>query len=78
MTRNEAIEKLAQTTEGKVPWKYTPDFLEYLNITEQEFLDNLDSFTNKMIFERDMSTGKLLKDNEGNLIPRFRPQPIEA
>jgi N-acetyl sugar amidotransferase len=28
MTRNEAIEALKQTDEGKVPWKYTPDFLE--------------------------------------------------
>jgi hypothetical protein len=49
-----------------------------LSITEEEFLSNLDSFTNKMIFERDQSTGKLVKDNEGNLIPRFRPQPLEA
>ena len=78
MTRNEAIEALHKTDEGKIPWKYTPDFLEYLGISEQEYLDGLDAFTNKMIFERDPSTGKLVKDNEGNLIPRFKPQPIEA
>ena len=30
MTRNEAIEALNKTDEGKIPWKYTPDFLEYL------------------------------------------------
>ncbi len=74
MTRAEGIEALRNSTEGKVPTTYIPDFLEYLNITEQEFHDNLDRFTNKALFERDENTGKLKKDSEGNLIKKFFPQ----
>jgi len=73
MTREEAVEKLKNTSEGEIPWKYVPDFLEYLAISEKEFLDNLDRFTNKTLFERDMKTGKLLKDENGNLIRKFYP-----
>ena len=73
MSREEAIEKLKQTDEGKIPWKYIPDFIDYLNITEQAFFDNLDSFTNKALFQRDPDTGKLLKDSEGNVIRKFSP-----
>ena len=75
ITRTEAIEKLAASTEGKVPWKYVPDFLEYLNITEEEFTSCLDRFTNKMLFERN-SDGSLKKDSEGNLIRRFFPKEL--
>ncbi|MEZ9570534.1 N-acetyl sugar amidotransferase [Vibrio splendidus] len=74
MTREEGIEALKQSTEGEVPMKYVPDFLTYLNITEDEFFDNLDRFTNKMIFERDDSTGNLVKDNNGNLIRKYFPE----
>lgn len=73
MTREKAIEELKKTTEGQVPTTYTPDFLRYLNITEKEFTDNLDRFTNKTIFQRDDETGKLLKDSKGNLIRRYFP-----
>ena len=73
LSREEAIAKLHETDEGKIPWRYVPDFLDYLSISEEEFLDNLDNFTNKTIFERDQVSGKLLKDNEGNLMPKFRP-----
>lgn len=75
MSRNEAIDKLALTTEGKVPWKYVPDFLKYLDITEEEFLDNLDRFTNKSLFETN-DDGELVKDKDGNLIRRFFPQKV--
>lgn len=74
MTREQAIENLLLTDEGKIPWKYVPDFLDYLSITKEQFLSNLDVFTNKLIFDRDQNTGKLRKDNSGNLIPKFNPQ----
>ena len=75
MNRNEAIDKLKNTTEGKIPWKYVPDFLNYLSITESEFLENLDRFTNKSLFETD-SNGKLAKDQDGNLIKKFFPEKL--
>lgn len=72
MTRKDAIEALRKSTEGKVPWKYVPDFLSYLNITEQEFLKTLERFTNKRLFECD-PLGRLKKDRDGNLIRKFFP-----
>ena len=74
MTRLEGIEALKNTSEGKVPMKFVPDFLEYLNIELEEFHNNLDKFTNKMIFERDEETGALLKDGDGNLLRKFSPE----
>jgi len=72
MNRDSAILELKKTNEGKVPKKYIPDFLAYLNITEDEFNKNLDSFTNKTLFERD-ENGRLKKDDDGNLIRKFWP-----
>ena len=74
MTREEGIVALKESTEGQVPMKYVPDFLEYLGISQEQFFDNLDRFTNKMIFERDQETGKLLKDSNGNLIRKYLPE----
>jgi N-acetyl sugar amidotransferase len=73
MTREQAVQALRDSSEGQVPWKYTPDFLSYLNITKEQFIANLDCFTNKLIFERDADTGKLKKDDAGNLIRKFFP-----
>ncbi|MDC6449544.1 N-acetyl sugar amidotransferase [Pseudomonadales bacterium] len=73
MTRDEGVEALKNTDEGNVPMKYAPDFLEYLGITEKQFLDNLDSFTNKALFERNSETGRLVKGNDGNLIKKYMP-----
>lgn len=73
MAREEAVAKVGKF-EGKIPWKYVPDFLDYLKITKEEFLDNLDRFTNKKLFQVD-EDGKLIKDAEGNPIKRF---PIET
>jgi N-acetyl sugar amidotransferase len=73
MTRDEAIIALAESSEGKVPTTYTNDFLDYLGITEEDFLQNLDRFTNKTLFKRDEETGKLLKDSDNNLKPKFFP-----
>jgi N-acetyl sugar amidotransferase len=75
MTRNEAIEALKKTDEGTVPWKYAPDFMRYLNITEKEFLNGLDRFTNKLLFEVD-SHGNLIKDADKNLKRKFFPEPL--
>jgi N-acetyl sugar amidotransferase len=73
MTREKAIKELLNSTEGQMPKKYIPDFLEYLGITQKEFEDNLDRFTNKNLFCRDENTGKLLKDKNNNLIRKFFP-----
>jgi N-acetyl sugar amidotransferase len=73
ISRNDAIDELMNSTEGKVPWKYVPDFLEYLNITKEEFVKTLDRFTNKRIFECD-AKGNLVKDSDGNLVRKFIPQ----
>ncbi|MCG6199796.1 N-acetyl sugar amidotransferase [Psychromonas antarctica] len=45
MTREQAVQALRDSSEGQVPWKYTPDFLSYLNITKEQFIANLDCFT---------------------------------
>lgn len=76
MTRDQGIEALKQTDEGTIPWNYVPDFLSYLSISEDEFLNNLDRFTNKMIFKRDDESGELIKDSNRNLIRRFFPQKL--
>ena len=70
MTRATAIEELRQTSEGQVPWKYTPDLLEYLSISEGEFTAVLDRFTNRRLFVTD-EAGKLVKDEKGNLTRKF-------
>lgn len=72
MSREEAVQKLRQTDEGQVPWKYAPDLMNYLGISKDEFLGTLDRFTNKMLFER-KEDGSLKKDQNGNLIRRFFP-----
>ncbi|MCG7496844.1 N-acetyl sugar amidotransferase [Vibrio sp. Of7-15] len=74
MTREEGIKALKESSEGQVPMKYVPDFLEYLDISEKEFFDNLDRFTNKMLFARDEETGELIKDSKGNLVRKFFPE----
>ena len=74
MSRRDAITELKKTDEGKIPWKYVPDFLDYLDISKDEFLENLDRFTNKSIFQRDDKDGKLIKDAQGNLIRKYFPE----
>lgn len=76
MTRDQAIDALAETDEGTIPWKYVPDFLKYLDISREEFLGNLDKFTNKMIFQRDDQSGALVKDDSGNLIRKYLPKKL--
>jgi len=73
MSREKAIESLLKTDEGEIPWKYIPDLLNYLNISEEEFLNNLDNFTNKNIFKRNPEDGSLMKDQNRNLIRKYLP-----
>ena len=72
MSREQAIAALAQSSEGNVPVRYLPDFLEYLGISEADFFENLDLFTNKSLFQTD-DKGQLIKDNMRNLTPLYRP-----
>ncbi len=41
------------TYEGKVPRRYLEEYLEFVGMTEDEFYETLDSFTNKAIFVTD-------------------------
>ncbi len=66
MTRAEAV-KLVRQYEGKIPWKYIPDFLKFTSISKEEFLATLDRFTNKKIFKAE-NNGKLVKDENGDVI----------
>ena len=68
ISRETAV-KLVSEYEGKVPLKYIPDFLKFINCTEEEFFQALDRFTNKKIFLTD-AQGKLVKDENGNLVKR--------
>jgi N-acetyl sugar amidotransferase len=70
MSREDGIQALKGTTEGTVPWKYVPDFLDYLEMNEQEFEATLDRFTNRRLFLCD-DNGNLVKDGERNLSRRF-------
>ncbi len=70
LTRNEAIAALRRTDEGKVPWKYVPDLLEYLDIDRAEFISGLDRFTNRMLFELD-ADGRPKRDDDGDVTPKF-------
>lgn len=72
ISRSEGVEALGKTSEGKIPWRYIPDFLLYTGYTEEEFFSTLDRFTNKSLFQRD-GEGNLLKDSKGNVFPKYRP-----
>tara|TARA_B110000014_G_C20124868_1_gene598346 strand:+ start:4255 stop:5394 length:1140 start_codon:yes stop_codon:yes gene_type:complete len=65
ISRNEGIE-LVKKHEGKIPRKYLKEFLKAAEITEKEFHDICDKFTNVELFQTDQN-GKLLKDKDGNL-----------
>ncbi len=65
ITRDKAI-KLVREYEGKIPWKYIPDFLKFIGCSKEEFFKTLDRFTNKKIFLVDKD-GKLVKDKNGDV-----------
>jgi len=72
MTREKALEEYKKTDEGTIPWKYVPDFLDYLKISKEDFLSNLDRFTNRKLFKTD---GRyFVKNTDGNLTRLYYPE----
>ena len=70
ITRNEGME-LVKKYDGKLYRHILRDFINYFNITEEEFFRVVDSFTDKAIFEAD-GNGRLRRDEEGNLIKIYQ------
>ncbi len=65
LTRSEGLE-LVKKYEGRIPRKYLKEFLEDFEISEREFYEICEKFTNKDIFKKD-NDGNLLYDKEHNL-----------
>jgi hypothetical protein len=65
ISRAEALQKVKQL-EGKYPTSYLgkdlKDILKSISVTEAEFIDTCDQFTNKKIFKLNKD-GSLYKDN---------------
>lgn len=70
--REEAIE-LVRTYEGKVPRRYLEEFLEYVGMSEDEFYETLDVFTNKAIFVTD-DQGRVVRDENGDVVIKISPE----
>ncbi len=71
ISRDEAIE-LVRTYEGKVPRRYLEEYLEFVGMTEEEFYETLDAFTNKAIFVTD-ENGRLVRDDNGEVVKKVWP-----
>jgi len=69
ITREEGIE-LVSNNEGKIPRKYLEKFLDFADITIEEFHKICDSFTNKEIFVTN-SDGSIKKDSDDNPILKY-------
>jgi N-acetyl sugar amidotransferase len=69
LTRQDGLEAV-KGLDGIFPWKYLgkplEEILRPLDISQDEFINLCDKFTNKKIFRRDAS-GTLIKDRDGNL-----------
>ncbi len=70
MTRNEAV-KIVKKYDGKFPEKGMRAFLKFSGMSEKEFRNVLDSFTDKSLFMTDQK-GKLLRDEFGNVIKKYQ------
>lgn len=66
ITRKDGIE-LVKKHEGKIPKKYLREFLESAEISEKEFHEICDKFTNRDIFLIN-EDGSIAKDNDNNPI----------
>ena len=66
LTRDEGVD-LVKKYDGKFPHKGYAEFLEFFQITPEEFFKIIDSFTNKALFTTD-EKGRLVRDKDGNLI----------
>jgi N-acetyl sugar amidotransferase len=75
VSRDEAIE-LVRNYEGKVPRRYLEEYLEFVGMTEDEFYETLDAFTNKAIFETD-DEGRILRDENGEVRKLVWPDDAE-
>lgn len=75
ISREEAVE-LVRTYEGKVPRRYLDEYLEFVGMTEEEFYETLDAFTNKAIFETD-ENGRIVRDENGDVIMKISPAEPE-
>jgi N-acetyl sugar amidotransferase len=69
--RNERISRdeakdLVRKYEGKVPRRYLEEYLEFVGMTEDEFYETLDAFTNKAIFRTD-EYGRIVRDVNGDV-----------
>lgn len=71
ITRDQAVD-LVHRYDGKYPSLALPEFLQYMELTKDEFDRIVDSFTNKHIFEVDADR-KLKRDEDGNLVKK---QPV--
>ncbi len=65
LTRLEGLE-LVKKYEGKIPRKYINRCLDDFEITENEFIEICEKFTNKALFKTDES-GKLIRDDDNDI-----------
>ncbi|MEM4249719.1 MAG: N-acetyl sugar amidotransferase [Candidatus Nitrosotenuis sp.] len=65
ITREEGL-KLVKEYEGKIPTKYYKEFLNEFELTESQFLQICDKFTNKSLFKTDKD-GNLIRDKFNNI-----------
>jgi len=71
--RDEAIE-LVRRYEGKVPRRYLEEYLDFVGMSEEEFYETMDAFTNKAIFVTD-EEGRIVRDENGDVIKKIWPEP---
>mgnify|MGYP001422589519 CR=1 FL=1 len=53
----------------KRPKKYFQEFLDYLNISEEQFYKKVDQFANKKLFEYNENKQEFIRDSNNDLIP---------
>ena len=74
ISREEAIE-LVHTYEGKVPRRYLEEYLDFVGMTEDDFYETLDSFTNKALFLTD-EEGRIVRDSNGEVVLKTSPAQV--
>ena len=65
ITREQGLD-LVKEYDGKIPLRYFDEFLKEFELTEDEFIEICEKFTNKDIFKTD-NTGNLIRDEHNNL-----------
>jgi len=76
ITRDEAV-KLVTEYDGKWPKVAISEFLEFFNMTPEEFDTIVDSFTDKMLFEVN-SDGSLQRAPDHSLVKKYGDYSLEA